>query len=48
MSRHLSGIVIEYLLHDMLRDVAVDQDRSQRYLYSILRSARSELVSVGE
>ena len=30
MSGHERRVVIEYLLHDMLRDVPVDQDRSQR------------------
>jgi hypothetical protein len=35
-------------VREKLGDVPVDQDRSPRYLYSILRGARSELVSVGE
>jgi len=48
MRGHFRSLVIEDLLDDVLGDVTVDQDRSRGYLYSILRSARSELVSVGE
>jgi hypothetical protein len=33
---------------DFLGNVAVDEAAGICYLYSILRSARSELVSVGE
>ena len=31
--------MIEYLLHDMLRDVAVNQDGPEGYLYLILKNA---------
>jgi hypothetical protein len=40
--------VVEDLLHDVLGDIAVDEAGAVSYLYSILRSARSELVFVGE
>jgi hypothetical protein len=48
MSGHERRVVIEYFLHDMLRDIPVDQDCSQRYLYFILKKAWSVAVSASE
>jgi hypothetical protein len=46
MRGHLSGIVVEYFLHDVLRDIAVDEPGAERVASFCIRRVQRIGVAI--